>query len=577
MYIAQGMISGYRTTGNMTYLEAAKKAWNYVGIYLRHGDGIIGNRRAEVAQFGLVSKMLYDITGDSIYLNYANQQMNTLANIQGEDGGFPNDDLSKETWADKFAIDFILNMLDLDEIAEPHLVYVSSRIYNVTQSFANQRLTITIAASPATTYTLKAYTADKGKPFSLFVNGINKPEGYWAYDNFSNTVTVTWTHSESDTEIVLGFDHNPIISQFEAPLIVYANNYFYLNATIQDFNGIADFINATVEISNNVILKWDNASNTFSKYNDSNNYCTLNSNLSLRVSVNATAYKLCWRIKLAWTYPESSINIVAANTMVYDAKGSSGCASYSRLFTFKDDLMVYATNVNDERINPNQNIAFKGTVYYHGTTTPPEDSNGIIVKISLGATIKATNTTIDSDGNFFISLNGEPNVASYSYTVFATTDENSVQNQTIQIIVDKLYITFTASKTDLALGETVTISWTILRQYDNSPVSSFTVSINRNGTLWKNKLTTDTVTDTQSTANTYTYDVYPTSVTDITYDLTEFNSTPITVSWSAHSPTTAIIDERIIAAALIISLAVVTIGIKRAQYSRLKNRKNKEK
>jgi hypothetical protein len=205
MYIAQGLISGYRITGNSTYLEAAKKAWNYVVTYLRHGDGIIGNRRTEIAQFGLVSKMLYDMTDNATYLNYANQQMSTLANIQGQDGGFTNDDLSKETWADKFTIDFILSMLDLDEIAEPHLVYVSSGIYNVVQSFADHRLTIIIAASPATTYTLKA-TADKGKPFSLLINGIQKSEGYWFYDNFSNTITVTWMQSESDTELVLDFD-----------------------------------------------------------------------------------------------------------------------------------------------------------------------------------------------------------------------------------------------------------------------------------------------------------------------------------------------------------------------------------
>ena len=65
------------------------------------------------------------------------------------------------------------------------------------------------------------------------------------------------------------------IGDFSAPSTVYADRFFYLNVTINDPDGVNDFVNATVELSNGIILLWENSTDTFSEYQDTNGYCTL--------------------------------------------------------------------------------------------------------------------------------------------------------------------------------------------------------------------------------------------------------------------------------------------------------------
>jgi len=162
----------------------------------------------------------------------------------------------------------------------------------------------------------------------------------------SNETEATYTQSFSSKEgtndpmLTVTYTYTPSIGEFQAPSTVYANKYFFLNATINDADGVAEFVNATVELSNSIILKWDNATDTFSEYQDPNGYCTLDAANSLKTSVNSAAYKLSWKIKLAWTYPEGSVNVVAANTKVFDRNDVSGSNSKTGLFTFEDDLEV---------------------------------------------------------------------------------------------------------------------------------------------------------------------------------------------------------------------------------------------
>lgn len=139
-------------------------------------------------------------------------------------------------------------------------------------------------------------------------------------------------------------DYPLSIGEFEALSIFYANKYSFINATIVDID--KDFVNATVEISNGVILKWDATTDSFSEYQDKNNYCTLDASNSFRTSVNSTAYKLSWRVKLNWTYPEGPVDVVATNTKVYDSVGASSSCSKSGLFIFEDDLIVDAQYVD---------------------------------------------------------------------------------------------------------------------------------------------------------------------------------------------------------------------------------------
>lgn len=274
----------------------------------------------------------------------------------------------------------------------------------------------------------------------------------------------------------------PTISSFEAPNIAYANKYFLLSATINDADGIKDFVNATVEISNNIILKWDSATDVFSVHYDPNNYCILDASGCSREQLSSTAYKLSWKIKIGWTYPEGYVSVLSTNTKVYDLTGYYGSRSQSNLFYFEDDLIVYSATVDDSRINPSQTITFSGTLYYQGTTNPPEDTSGITAKIELNGALKGSTTTIGMDGAFSIKVQGEPNIGLFSYVLFAFTDENTVQNQTVDVIIDRIAITGGGTtKEVLVLGETATIWFRAAYEYDGSTFTGANGSLYTNG------------------------------------------------------------------------------------------------
>jgi hypothetical protein len=318
------------------------------------------------------------------------------------------------------------------------------------------------------------------------------------------------------------------IGDFQAPSTCYANKYFFLNATVTH-STITKLINATVEITGSVKLKWDNASDTFSEVSDPSNYCTLDDANSLRTPINASAYRLSWKIKLNWTYPEGSVNIVSAYCI--DTDGYEATNTKTNFFTFEDDLVVATATVDDNHANPNQTVTFNAYLYYEGTTTPPEDTSGITAKLKLGTDILNSTTTIEANGKFTLSTNLPLTVDKYTYTLLATTDQDTVQNQNIDVIVDKLSVVFSAYPTEAGKDQTVTISWEIKRYYDGSTVTDFTIDISRNATLWQSLANTTSTTDVHNTLVTYVYDVYPSSVTDNTYDLNTWTSTPVYVAW----------------------------------------------
>jgi len=232
----------------------------------------------------------------------------------------------------------------------------------------------------------------------------------------------------------------PTIEEFQAPSTAYANKYFLLNATIVDGDGASDFDNATVELSNSIVLKWDNATDTFTVQSDPNGYCTLDASGSFKSFLNSTAYRLSWKIKLSWSYPEGPIDVVASNTKVFDSSGASGTGSQTSLLTLEDDLIIHTdANVDKERANPSDTLTFTGTIYYEGTSTVPEDVSGITVKVELNGIDKGLDNS-PTGGTYSVTVTAENLVASYNYTVYAVTDENSVQNQTLPVTVDALEV-----------------------------------------------------------------------------------------------------------------------------------------
>jgi len=323
----------------------------------------------------------------------------------------------------------------------------------------------------------------------------------------------------------LPLNNPPTIGEFQAPATVYANKYFYLNATINDADGIAQFVNATIEINGSIILKWDAITKIFNK-TDPNNYCAIDSANSFNstISGNSTAYKLSFKIKLYWNYTEGNISVSVTNTKVFDNQGASSSNSYANLFYFENDLIVYSASVNDARINPSQSITFTGKLYYEGTTIPPEDVSGITAKVDLGTTNKGSTTTIGSDGSFSISFSGEGTVGSYSYTVYCVTVRNSVQNQTLSVIVDRMKIVLKGAndtRVDVNAGSRVYFNATW--EYDNALFQggNGTLYINATAATWDatNKYWYIDVSNSSILVNNYGVS----SVTDSVYGISTLN------------------------------------------------------
>jgi len=171
-----------------------------------------------------------------------------------------------------------------------------------------------------------------------------------------------------------GGNNAPSIGEFQAPSTIYANQWFYLNASVNDADGISEIVNATIELSNSVILKWDNASATFSEQSDTNNYCTLNASACIETEKNSTAFKLSWRLKLN-NYPSGSVNILSSNTKVWDST-ESGSNNETGLFTFSYITLNLQAR-DSSGTNLPRSVTFSGTLGNGTGFTKTSDTNGL--------------------------------------------------------------------------------------------------------------------------------------------------------------------------------------------------------
>jgi hypothetical protein len=211
----------------------------------------------------------------------------------------------------------------------------------------------------------------------------------------------------------------PTVSGLEAPSTVYANRYFLLNVTVSDADGVADLDYATVQIGT-IVLKWDGSTDSFLEESDPSGLCTLDASTSTKTQLSSTSYKLSFRLKLSWSFTEGSVDVSAS---AYDVSAASGSGSQSGLFIFEDDVVIQTI-----WFSTGSEITVKGHVYYEGTSVAP--SSGITVKAEQEGFVKASTSSL-TNGLFTLSWI-ESSSGLRSYTIYAVTDENSVQNQTIQ-------------------------------------------------------------------------------------------------------------------------------------------------
>jgi hypothetical protein len=228
-------------------------------------------------------------------------------------------------------------------------------------------------------------------------------------------ITVTWTSTNTA----------PTISNFDTGTSEYANKYFLINATIRDDN--SNFLNASITLDGTIALKWEQSGNLFSIYADPNHYCILDASNSIRTVINATTYRLSWKIQLYWNYTDGVIDITSA--LVYDTSYLNGTNSASDVFNFERDIVVYSATQDPWKIYVSDPFHIQGSICYNGTSILVENATGLTVYVSLAGIVQGNTST----SAYTFSLMAPAEEGMKIYLVYANTVVPACTNYTLSI------------------------------------------------------------------------------------------------------------------------------------------------
>jgi len=252
-------------------------------------------------------------------------------------------------------------------------------------------------------------------------------------------------HADSNASLHLFFKSEKILSSYlvygssgpsvdsiEAPSTVYAYSYFWLNMTISDPEDVANIeeINITV---GDVVIGW-NASGT-------REFEILNGSEYVYISQayktdDTTSADISIKMRLEWSFPEGDTDVIVD---IYTS-GSAEPTSHteSALFYFEDDLRVVAS-AKDSIVNPGASTWFDGYVYYEGTTRVPDVLAGITVYLEHDGELVSQFSNFAGD-SFYLMADLPEEVGSYQFKIYAMTDDPSVENATVDVVVDELVV-----------------------------------------------------------------------------------------------------------------------------------------
>jgi len=128
-----------------------------------------------------------------------------------------------------------------------------------------------------------------------------------------------------------------------------------------------------------------------------------------------------------------------------------------------------------------------------------------------------------------ITLPSNMTVGTYYWRVMVwSSDGPSEWSAPFTIIVDRIVVTLSVNTTRTDVGRKVNVSWTLKFQSDGSPITSFSITIARNGTAVYSGSTSYFI-DSYSSVSATVYTV--SSVKDSTYGVTAFTSNNVRVVW----------------------------------------------
>lgn len=171
----------------------------------------------------------------------------------------------------------------------------------------------------------------------------------------------------------------------------------------------------------------------------------------------------------------------------------------------------------------------------HGTNygaTWTDGFTNIDVNIELGQTLKRTIGIINSsDGSFSIPLIAESDVGLYSYNVYATNDGNSLQNQTVNLVVDRFKVmdmSVDSTRRDIETNGTINVL--LHYEHDNTPVTTGFFMLNGVNLTHKGSGVWQTTTS-ESVVKAITYDSITGSGDTYGLNTVNMNNQTVTIIW----------------------------------------------
>jgi len=261
-------------------------------------------------------------------------------------------------------------------------------------------------------------------------------------------------------------------------------------------------------------------------------------------SVSIAGVSASWDSANGWweatiTQPSSvtSTNYDEQDVSVTDNKyGLTAKNDVAGINVITDRIKVSSITVSDSRTNVGSSVNIDATLVYEYDGTPVTDGS---------VSIEGVSATHQGSGVWRISQS-KSSVQAVTYdSVSASGNQYGItainmNGQSATVIWDKL--TLFASDSRVGTGDSVTISWTITRQYDSSTVSDFSIIITEDGASWySGSASSSSVSHSSVGKWTYTCS----SVTDNTYDLTVFDTNSVDVIWDRLIVTLSVDDSRL--------------------------------
>jgi len=325
---------------------------------------------------------------------------------------------------------------------------------------------------------------------------------------------------------------------------IYAQYITYI-ATVNASHpsGYTAIVNSTLTIqtgtsTERITFLYDNATDTFSESSGDTTAWELVTG-SCVATRSGNYMNLTYYFKAEWDATEESD--LDFKVITFDSEGDNDTDTYDLNYDVITTLTVsdFASSPA-EYINPSTSVTYSGTVYYvtepGGSTAstfyPPDAEFTSVIVHDASHTTKGTDLGI-ANGAFSLSFNSDATVGQDTYHPYtdmldADYTDGDVSGITDTITVDRLVVTISANVTNPDPDATVNLTLTAIYDYDDNPVTSWTVNSYRNSTHFA----AGNFTDNNTVGTLYYYTTE--NVSETTRGLITFTSNTETIYWSDY-------------------------------------------